>query len=87
MQSAESERFIAPDDGDLNIVAESPTVDVYTSARLKSQGLFSFQYGRIEAKMMLPESQGMWPAFWLLGNNIATINWPALRRAGHHGAH
>ncbi|MGC2297994.1 MAG: glycoside hydrolase family 16 protein, partial [Acidobacteriaceae bacterium] len=54
---------------------------VYTSARLKSQGLFSFQYGRIEAKMMLPESQGMWPAFWLLGNNIATISWPACGEA------
>jgi beta-glucanase (GH16 family) len=44
---------------------------------LKSQGLFSFQYGRIEARMMLPESQGMWPAFWLLGDSIVTLNWPA----------
>ncbi|MGP8250818.1 MAG: chitobiase/beta-hexosaminidase C-terminal domain-containing protein [Terracidiphilus sp.] len=68
--------YIAPGGG-LNIVAENPSNGVYTSARLKSQGLFSFQYGRIEAKMTLPESQGMWPAFWLLGNNIATINWPA----------
>ncbi len=68
--------FIAPGGG-LNIVAESPTIAVYTSARLKSQGLFSFQYGRIEAQMTLPESQGMWPAFWMLGNSIATINWPA----------
>jgi beta-glucanase (GH16 family) len=60
-------------------VAQQPTAGAatYTSARLKSQGLFSFQYGRIEAKMMLPESQGMWPAFWLLGDNIATVNWPA----------
>jgi beta-glucanase (GH16 family) len=66
-------------DGYLHIVAQQPTAGtaVYTSARLKSQGLFSFQYGRIEARMMLPESQGMWPAFWLLGNNIATVNWPA----------
>ena len=66
-------------DGYLHIVAQQPTagVAVYTSARLKTQGLFSFQYGRIEAKMMLPEFQGMWPAFWLLGNNIATVNWPA----------
>jgi beta-glucanase (GH16 family) len=68
--------FIAPGGG-LNIVAENPSGTTYTSARLKSQGLFSFQYGRIEAKMTLPESQGMWPAFWLLGNNIATIDWPA----------
>jgi beta-glucanase (GH16 family) len=63
--------------GILHIVARQPAAKVYTSAQLKTQGLFSFQYGRIEARMMLPESQGMWPAFWLLGNSIATINWPA----------
>jgi beta-glucanase (GH16 family) len=68
--------YIAPGGG-LNIVAENPSGTNYTSARLKSEGLFSFMYGRIEAKMLLPESQAMWPAFWLLGNNIATINWPA----------
>ena len=34
-------------------------------------------YGRIEARMKVPESQGIWPAFWMLGNNIATIGWPA----------
>jgi beta-glucanase (GH16 family) len=64
-------------DGFLHVVARNPSASVYTSARLKSQALFSFMYGRIEARMKLPESQGMWPAFWLLGNNIATINWPA----------
>jgi beta-glucanase (GH16 family) len=64
-------------DGYLHIVAERPSSGVYTSARLKSRGLFSFQYGRIEARIKMPESQGMWPAFWLLGNNIATISWPA----------
>ncbi len=63
--------------GILHIVARQPSSGVYTSARLRSQGLFSFQYGRIEARMKLPESQGMWPAFWLLGNNIANISWPA----------
>jgi beta-glucanase (GH16 family) len=63
--------------GMLHIVARQPSNGVYTSARMKSQGLFSFQYGRVEARMKLPEGQGMWPAFWLLGNNIATINWPA----------
>ncbi|HWG22313.1 MAG TPA: family 16 glycosylhydrolase [Terracidiphilus sp.] len=63
-------------DNYLHIVAGNPSANVYTSARLKSQGLFSFMYGRIEAKMKLPESQGMWPAFWLLGNNIKTLNWP-----------
>lgn len=64
-------------DGLLHIVAEEPSTGVYTSARMRSQGLFSFQYGRLEARIKLPEEQGMWPAFWLLGNNIATINWPA----------
>jgi beta-glucanase (GH16 family) len=73
--AANPNAFIAPGGG-LNIVAENPSGTTYTSARLKSQGLFSFMYGRIEAKMLLPESQGMWPAFWLLGDNITTINWP-----------
>ena len=68
-------------DGYLHIVAQNPSASVYTSARLKSQGLFSFQYGRIEATIMLPESQGMWPAFWLLGNNIAINPWPACGEA------
>jgi len=61
----------------LHIVARSPSPGIYTSARMKTQGLFSFQYGRVEARMKLPESQGMWPAFWLLGNNITVIDWPA----------
>ncbi len=64
-------------DGYLHITAKQPHRRVYTSARLKSQGLFSFQYGRLEARMKLPEEQGLWPAFWLLGNNVTTIDWPA----------
>lgn len=64
-------------DGYLHVVAEEPSSGVYTSARLKSQGLFSFQYGRIEFRAQLPEAQGFWPANWLLGNSIATANWPA----------
>ncbi len=64
-------------DGYLHIVASNPSTGVYTSARMKTEGLFSFQYGRIEARMQLPESQGMWPAFWLLGSNINSVPWPA----------
>lgn len=63
--------------GILHIAGRNPSGTTYTSARLKTQGLVSFMFGRIEARMKLPESQGMWPAFWLLGNNIVTINWPA----------
>ena len=61
----------------LHIVAQQPSPGVYTSARLKTQGLFSFQYGRIEFRAQVPEAQGFWPADWLLGNNIATVSWPA----------
>jgi beta-glucanase (GH16 family) len=64
-------------DGYLHIVAEQPSPGVYTSARIKTQGLFSFQYGRIEFRAQVPEAQGFWPANWLLGNSIATANWPA----------
>jgi beta-glucanase (GH16 family) len=64
-------------DGYLHIVAQQPSPGVYTSARLKTEGLFSFQYGRLEVRAQVPEFQGFWPAAWLLGNNIATINWPA----------
>jgi beta-glucanase (GH16 family) len=64
-------------DGYLHVVAEQPSAGVYTSARLKTQGLFSFQYGRIEFRAQVPEAQGFWPAAWLMGNNIATVNWPA----------
>ena len=64
-------------DGVLYIVAQQPSAGVYTSARLKTQGLFSFQYGRIEFRALVPEAQGFWPANWLLGNNIATVSWPA----------
>ena len=63
--------------GILHITARNPSGTTYTSARLKTEGQFSFMYGRLEARMKLPESQGMWPAFWLLGNNIKTLSWPA----------
>jgi beta-glucanase (GH16 family) len=63
-------------DGNLHIVARK-TATGYTSARMKSQGLFSLQYGRLEARIWAPEGQGLWPAFWTLGNNIATAGWPA----------
>jgi beta-glucanase (GH16 family) len=64
-------------DGYLHIVAQQPSSGVYTSARMKTQGLFSFQYGRLEFRAQVPEAQGFWPANWLLGNNIANVNWPA----------
>jgi beta-glucanase (GH16 family) len=49
----------------------------YTSARLKTAGLFSQTYGRFEARIKIPHGQGLWPAFWMLGDNIGTAGWPA----------
>jgi len=48
----------------------------YTSARLKTQGLRSFQYGRIEARLQVPSGAGLWPAFWMLGSSFNGSNWP-----------
>jgi len=48
----------------------------YTSARLKTQGLFAQAYGRFEARIKIPAGQGVWPAFWMLGNDITTNGWP-----------
>jgi beta-glucanase (GH16 family) len=48
----------------------------YTSARMTTQGLFEQAYGRFEARLKIPRGQGLWPAFWLLGNDIGRIGWP-----------
>lgn len=49
----------------------------YTSARLKTQGKFSQTYGRFEARMKIPYGQGLWPALWMMGNDIDRVGWPA----------
>ncbi|WP_430107339.1 RICIN domain-containing protein [Paenibacillus lautus] len=48
----------------------------YTSARIKTQDLKSFTYGKVEARIKLPSGQGLWPAFWMLGSNISSVGWP-----------
>lgn len=48
----------------------------YTSARLKTQGLQNFQYGRIEGRLKVPSGAGLWPAFWMLGSDFNGSNWP-----------
>ena len=48
----------------------------YTSARLKTQNHFSQAYGRFEARIQVPFGQGLWPAFWMLGDNIDQVGWP-----------
>ncbi|MBN7138615.1 glycoside hydrolase family 16 [Lysobacter enzymogenes] len=48
----------------------------YTSARMKTQGVRTFRYGKIEARMKLPSFMGAWPAFWMLGANLPQVGWP-----------
>ena len=48
----------------------------YTSARIKTAGLFERMHGRFEARIKLPQGQGIWPAFWMLGANIGQAGWP-----------
>ncbi len=48
----------------------------YTSGRIKTKGLFEQHKGRFEARIKLPVGQGIWPAFWMLGDNIDEVGWP-----------
>ena len=48
----------------------------YTSARLLTRNKFTQTFGRFEARIKLPFGQGIWPAFWMLGDNIGTSGWP-----------
>jgi len=71
------------EDGKLVIIARKETFTgpdgvtrPYTSGRLETKGHFEQQYGRFEARIKIPAGQGMWPAFWMLGNDIDRIGWP-----------
>ncbi|MFD9942780.1 RICIN domain-containing protein [Nonomuraea sp. NPDC059023] len=48
----------------------------YTSARLLTAATFTRAYGRFEARLKVPRGQGIWPAFWMLGNDIGSVGWP-----------
>jgi beta-glucanase (GH16 family) len=64
--------------GNLMIIgkAESYLGSSYTSGRLKTLGKQSWQYGKVEAKIKIPTGKGIWPAFWMMGTNINSVNWP-----------
>jgi beta-glucanase (GH16 family) len=67
--------------GYLVIEARKETIgsNNYTSARLKTKDKKTFTYGRIDIRAKLPKGQGLWPALWMLGNNISQqgYGWPA----------
>lgn len=66
-------------DGILHIRANKEDYEgaKYTSARMITKGKFSFTYGTVEARIALPVGKGIWPAFWMLGENIDAVSWPA----------
>ncbi|NRS89363.1 beta-glucanase (GH16 family) [Flavobacterium sp. 7E] len=64
--------------GKLIITAKKESFDGgnYTSARMTTKGKKSWKYGKIEASIAMPSFQGIWPAFWMLGDNIDSVQWP-----------
>jgi beta-glucanase (GH16 family) len=53
------------------------TTSSYTSARINTQSKLTVLYGTIEARIMVPDlANGLWPAFWTLGDNFPTAGWP-----------
>jgi beta-glucanase (GH16 family) len=67
---------VSIDGGGHLVITAKRTPSGFSSARIKTQGLFSQQYGRFEARLKTPYGPGIWPAFWMLGDNIETVSWP-----------
>ena len=67
---------ISDDNAALVIEATESAPGEYRSAKLTTSGLRSFRYGKIDARIKLPAAQGMWPAFWMLGDNFSSLGWP-----------
>lgn len=44
----------------------------YSSAGLRTKGLFEQRYGRFEARCKLPEEQGWWVAFWMMQGHVSS---------------
>jgi beta-glucanase (GH16 family) len=71
--------------GQLMIVARTAPADLhcyygrclYTSGKIVTRGKMMAEPGRVEARIRLAAGQGLWPAFWMLGRDIATMGWPA----------
>jgi len=62
--------------GNLVITAVKSSGGNFTSARIKTEGIFTQRFGKVEARIKTPTGSGMWPAFWMLGSNIDQVGWP-----------
>lgn len=60
----------------LAITAKEDGNGGYTSAKLTTQNKFSFRFGKVVARIKLPQTKGLWPAFWMLGSNFEFLDWP-----------
>ncbi len=61
----------------MNAKRESYLGKTFTSARVNTLGNVYFQYGKIESRMKIPSTaNGLWPAFWFMGNDYTGSNWP-----------
>jgi hypothetical protein len=63
-------------EGKLIITAIKGGEENYTSARMITKDKQEFEFGRIDIRAKLPEGQGIWPAIWMLGENIDAVGWP-----------
>lgn len=64
-------------DGAGHLIIEARRVgDQITSARINSYSKMQYKRGMIEARIKMPEGQGLHPAFWMLGNSIADLGYP-----------
>ena len=65
-------------DGNLVIAARNESFNgfQYTSSRFITRNKFEFTHGRVDIRARIPEGQGIWPALWMLGENINTVGWP-----------
>ena len=72
----DSESNVFINEGKLVIKATEEGQGNYLSGRIITDNKQEFQFGRIDIRAKLPEGQGLWPALWMLGNNIDQVGWP-----------
>lgn len=81
-----SQDNVKVEDGNLVITAKWDNVNFpagpgkrngsVTSGRINTKDKFAFKYGKAQARIKIPTTMGMWPAFWMLGQNHDSVGWP-----------
>lgn len=62
--------------GHVVIQATRTSTGGYTSGRIETANNLSLGYGTVSARIQVPQGQGLWPAFWLMGADSAVTGWP-----------